>query len=256
MNVWQALLLGAVQGLTEFLPVSSSGHMLLVRKLLGIECGMLFDVFMHVGTLLAVVVVFRRELLALVFPPFGKLGLLVLATLPAGAAGVLLSGGIERVFGGGEWLFAAFAASGALVLATYFLSRRAERRGLLCRGIGTVQAAAMGAAQAVALIPGLSRSGTVIFAGVAARGGREAVAAFAFVMSVPVVIGSAVVGSFGGLTGGAGAAETAVGCAAAFLTGLAGAKLALRVAGRRSSLPIAAYLFALSLLSLALELAA
>lgn len=255
MNVWQALLLGAVQGLTEFLPVSSSGHMLLVRKLLGIECGMLFDVFMHVGTLLAVVVVFRRELLALLTPPFGKLGLLVLATLPAGAAGVLLSDEIERVFGGGEWLFAAFAASGALVLATYFLSRRAERRGL-CGGIGVGQAAAMGAAQAAALIPGLSRSGTVIFAGVAAGGGREAVAAFAFVMSVPVVIGSAVVGSFGGLTGGAGAAETAVGCAAAFLTGLVGAKLALRVAGRRSSLPIAAYLFALSLLSLALELAA
>ena len=94
------------------------------------------------------------------------------------------------------------------------------------------------------------------FQGVAAGGGREAVAAYAFVMSVPVVIGSAVVGSFGGLTGGAGAAETAVGCAAAFLTGLVGAKLALRVAGRRSSLPIAAYLFALSLLSLALELAA
>ena len=249
MNVWQALLIGAVQGLTEFIPVSSSGHMLLVRKLCGIEAGMLFDVFMHIGTLLAVVVVFRKELLSVCRPPFGRLALIAFATIPAGIAGLLFSNEIERIFGGGEFLFLTFALSGALVLITRAAVRRAESRGLSGR-IGVVQAAVMGIAQAAALLPGLSRSGTVICAGVASGGGREEAAAFAFLMSVPVVIGSALLGGMGGLHGGADLAPTLVGCASAFLTGIVSAKLALKTVGRSASIPIAVYLFCVSLISL------
>lgn len=251
MNVWQALLIGAVQGLTEFLPVSSSGHMLLVRKLCGIEAGMLFDVFMHLGTLLAVVVVFRKELLSVIRPPFGRLALIAFATLPAGVAGVLFSDEIERIFGGGEFLFLTFAASGAFVLITRAVVRRTEERGLTGR-LGVAQAAAMGIAQAAALLPGLSRSGTVICAGVAAGSGREEAAAFAFMMSVPVVIGSALLGGMGGLHGGADPLPTLVGCASAFLTGIVSAKLALKTVGKSASIPIAIYLFGISFLSLIL----
>lgn len=254
MSVWQALLLGAVQGLTEFLPVSSSGHMLLLRRLMGTDAGMLFDVMMHVGTLLAVVVVFRRDIAALFRPPLKRLMLLAVATVPAGLAGVLLSGAIDEAFGDGRWLFATFAASGILVLMTRLIVRRRDVRGLSGGDTDLPRAVAMGVAQAAALLPGLSRSGTVIFAGTAAGGSTEDVVPFAFMMSVPVIIGSAVLGGAGMLDGGAGPVQTAVGCSAAFLTGIVSAKLTLKCAGKASSIPIAVYLFSLSMLSLVLEL--
>ena len=251
MTVWQALLVGAVQGLTEFLPISSSGHMLLVRRLLGFEAGMLFDVMMHVGTLLAGIVVFRRDDVCAFRKP-KRLALIALATIPAGLAGVLLSGVIERTFGGGEWLFVTFAASGLLIIATRAIVKRREARGVEAREVGAAQAAAMGIAQAAALLPGLSRSGTTIFAGIAAGGKREDVAAFAFIMSIPVVAGSAVLGAAGGLHGGVGLLPTLVGCASAFITGVASARLALRTVGKAASVPMAVYLFAAALLSLVL----
>lgn len=254
MSVWQALILGAVQGITEFLPVSSSGHILLVGRLLGVRAGMLFEVMMHVGTLLAVVIVFRKELLELFRPPLTRLWLLLLATLPAGIAGVHLSDAIDRVFGGGEWLFLTFAASAALVVLTRHVLLRREERGMLGRRTDLGIAAAMGFAQAAALLPGLSRSGTVICAGTAAGGEARDVTAFAFLMSIPVIAGSAILGACGGLTGGEGALQTAVGCAAAFATGLLSARFMKKGVGGRAGGLLAAYLTGLSLLSLTLEL--
>ena len=254
MNVWQAMLLGAVQGATEFLPVSSSGHMLLIRRLIGIEAGMMFDVMMHVGTLVAVCAVFRRELIALFRPPFLRLGLVALASVPAGLAGVLLSDEIDKVFGGGQWLFITFALSAALVLATRRIAHAREIRGMAGRDVGIAEAAAMGAAQAVALLPGLSRSAATTFGGIAAGADREKAVSFAFVMSVPVILGSALLGASGGLSGGAGALPTFVGAATACAVGIPSAKLARFAIGRAASVPMAAYLIALSLLSLALNI--
>ncbi len=252
MTVWQAVLLGAVQGMTEFLPVSSSGHMLLVRRLFGIDAGMMFDVMMHVGTLVSVCVVFRRELLSFLRPPFGRLALLAFASVPAGLAGLFFSDAIDGVFGGGEWLFVTFALSGALLLLSRRIIALREKRGLAGKDIGIIQAAAMGIAQAAALLPGLSRSGTTAFGGIAAGGDREKAVAFTFVMSVPVILGSAVLGAAGGLDGGAGALPTIAGAATACVCGIFSAKAARSVIGGAAGAPLAAYLFALSLLSLAL----
>ena len=255
MNVWQALLLGAVQGLTEFLPVSSSGHLLLLRELLGLEeAGVLFDVTLHLGTSAAVIIVLRKEIAALFRPPFRRVLLLAFASVPAALAGFLLSGAIDEVFGDGDFLFAAFAFTALLLLLTRRTCKKRDACGLPCVKTGVKQAAAMGLMQAVALIPGVSRSASVVCGGIVSGGERSDVAAFAFLMSVPVTIGSAVFGLTGGLEGSAEIAPMLIGMAAAFLCGLIAASAMLRIVVRGNFLPLVIYLFALSVLSLALRL--
>ena len=93
MEIWQAIVLGLVQGLTEFLPVSSSGHLTLVQNLMGLDLGgidLLFDIILHVGTLVAVCAVFWRDIIDLFKKPFKTLLYLIVATIPAGIVGVLL----------------------------------------------------------------------------------------------------------------------------------------------------------------------
>lgn len=256
MNVFQAMLLGLVQGVTEFLPVSSSGHLILVRELLGLEnqC-LLFDVMLHLGSLGAVVIALRKEILGLFKPPFGKLGMLVLATVPAAILGFLLSGAIETVFGGGRWLFCTFALTAVLLIVTEIVSKRRK-----CpKPLGVRRAALMGVMQAVALLPGLSRSGSTVFGGIVSGGDREEVAKFSFLMSVPVILGSAAVGLIGAATGTGsleltvGWWETLCGAVAAFVSGFASVKLMTRVVVRANYKPLVVYLLALSVLSLVMN---
>ncbi len=255
MSVWQALILGAVQGLTEFLPVSSSGHLLLMRGLLGAEeAGVLFDVMLHVGTLMAVVVVFRKAVIALFRPPFGRIALLVLASVPAALAGFLLSGVIDSAFGGGEFLFAAFAFTALLLVLTQAAGRKRDMYGLLGEKTGAKQAVVMGLMQAVALIPGVSRSASTVFGGVVSGGERSDVASFAFLMSIPVIIGSALLGLTGGLDGSVDTIPMLVGMAAAFLCGTVSASAMLKIVLRGKYLPLIIYLFALSVFSLVMQL--
>lgn len=255
MNVWQALLLGAVQGLTEFLPVSSSGHLLLLRELLGLEeAGVLFDVMLHVGTLAAVIVVFRKDIAACFRPPFARAALLIFASMPAAVAGFLLSDFIDGAFGGGEFLFASFALTAVILILTQKIGRARDRAGLIGEKTGIKQAAAMGLMQAVALIPGVSRSASTVFGGVASGGERADVAAFAFMMSLPVIAGSAVLGLTGGLNGNVEVAPMLVGMAAAFLCGLVSASAMLKIVLKGRYVPIIIYLFALSVFSLVIRL--
>ena len=120
MNVFYAALLGLLQGLTEFLPVSSSGHLVLAQKLLNVDLGgadLLFDIILHVGTLFSVCVVMHRQLIALFKRPFKKLFYLIAASVPAAAAGVFLGGLIDRVFFGGAYLCGAFLITAASLTA-------------------------------------------------------------------------------------------------------------------------------------------
>ena len=119
MEIWKAAVLGIVQGLTEFLPVSSSGHIILFEKILGIHTGgadMFLGIMLHAGTLCAVLAVYFKKLLALFKRPFGNLLKLAIATLPAALVGVLLGDLVDRVFFGGRFLWIAFALT-ALLLA-------------------------------------------------------------------------------------------------------------------------------------------
>ncbi len=121
--IWQSFVLGAVQGLTEFLPVSSSGHLTLLQKILGYDIGggsmMFVNVMLHLGTLLAVIFVFRKDILALFKKPFKTLLMLIVATIPAGVIGLLFNDKIDALFQGENALFVLaifFSVTAALLL--------------------------------------------------------------------------------------------------------------------------------------------
>ena len=200
--IWKSVVLGTVQGLTEFLPVSSSGHLTLLQQVLRYDlgdAGMTFvNVLMHFGTLLAVVVTFRREILALFKKPFKTLLMLIAATVPAGVVGLLFDDKIEALFDPSSnaawlcWLAVFFALTALILLVTEFVSSRRKK----VAPLGWKHAVSMGLAQAVALFPGISRSGSTIAAGVISGAKREDVARFSFLMSIPVILGSLAVEVF------------------------------------------------------------
>lgn len=190
---WDGLLLGLVQGLTEFLPVSSSGHLVLAQEVLGFEPpGLYFEIGLHVATLLSVVIAFapatgtllaglwRRQVAA-----WRYLGALVLGSVPAGVVGLTLRDRIEPLFDAGPMLGASFLFT-ALVL---WLSRRWAGR----QGSGEVtfrSALVVGLAQAVAILPGVSRSGTTIVAGLGSGIAPGRSAEFSFFLAVIAIAGS------------------------------------------------------------------
>ena len=198
MNILQAILLGLVQGLAEFLPISSSGHLLLAQKLLGLEePGMLLTVLLHVGTLAAVLAIFWRDWWAMLKNPFKNhvFWMLVVATLPAVAAALLLEEQIDALFTG--WFLApSFLITAALLLAAELSTRhrharRAARR-VEVEKVTLWQALGMGAMQAVAILPGVSRSGATMVGGMWGGLNRGTAAKFSFMMSVPAILGSLV----------------------------------------------------------------
>jgi undecaprenyl-diphosphatase len=212
LSMAKALILGALQGATEFLPVSSSGHLTIVQWLFGLGAGdgelLAFDVCLHFGTLLAILVVFWREvwqmLVALltwsageeVAPGTGMSGrqarilalLLILGTIPAAVVGPLL----DDFF---EGLFSNAIAAGAMLLVTGCIlwSTRWARDGGVGAGAMTWwRALVVGIAQAVAIIPGISRSGSTIAGGLWVGLSRDFAARFAFLLAIPAIAGASV----------------------------------------------------------------
>lgn len=198
MEIWQAIVLGLVQGLTEFLPVSSSGHLVLLQRLFNLDGGLFIPIILHIGTLVAVCVVFFGDILALFKKPFKTLGFLILATVPAALAGLFAEDYIEQaIFGGrfaGIYLAVFFALTAALLFVTELLARRrkraAEKGEVKEYGVCMRTVIPMGLAQAVAILPGISRSGSTICAGTIAGCRGEDVAKFSFLMSAPIILGS------------------------------------------------------------------
>jgi undecaprenyl-diphosphatase len=201
----QALIMGIVQGLTEFLPISSSGHLIIVPYLFGwtdpFITSLAFSVMLHIGTLAALLVYFRADWVRLVPAGFAAIGdrsfrgdpdrrlawLLIAATIPAAIAGFLLSDLIESYFRSvGPVAFT--LVGGAVILWL------ADRWGGRTKGVNDVSfpiAGGIGAAQALALIPGISRSGISISAARFAGLDREAAARFSFLMATPITAGAA-----------------------------------------------------------------
>jgi undecaprenyl-diphosphatase len=190
---WQGVLLGLVQGLTEFLPVSSSGHLVLAERLVGfVPPGVFFEVAVHVATLLSVLVAYRQRIAELVrgllsggTESLRYLGLLLLASVPAGLAGVLLRDYFERSFHSLPALGWQFLFTAALLWSTRFALPRATGT-----RVTAVQAILIGVAQAAAIVPAISRSGATIavalWCGLAAAPAAE----FSFLMSIIVIAGS------------------------------------------------------------------
>jgi undecaprenyl-diphosphatase len=207
MSLVQAVLLGIVQGLTEFLPISSSAHLVLVPALLGWrfseDTAFVFDVLVQMGTLVAVVVYFRQDLVGLVRgtidglirrrpfeAPMSRLAwLIVLATLPAVIAGLFLKDIVDQVFSD------PIAVSYFLLLTAVWLvlSERIGKRTRDLDGLSAADALWVGVAQAAALFPGISRSGSTIGAGLTRHLDRQSSARFSFLMSIPVMLGASVI---------------------------------------------------------------
>ena len=192
MEIWQAILLGAVQGLTEFLPVSSSGHLLLLQHYFGItENTVFYTVMLHVGTLIPVLIVLKKEIAGLFKDKWRKFLLLCLATVPAGVFGLVFEKliGIEELFSGRIWLLSVTFSVTALELL--FAERKAKRSALF-RPINVKTATVMGFGQAVGVLPGISRSGsTLTFGTLAGVNGKEN-GAFTFLMSIPIILAATV----------------------------------------------------------------
>ena len=194
MNVWEAVTLGVLQGATEFFPVSSSGHLVVGQTLLGLEIsGVQFEVAVHMATLISVLLVYRGRLMELLHGTLRRdgdawryVGLLALATLPAGIVGVFFRDAIEGLFESPFVPATAFLVTGAILWSTRRTLGREE-----WKKPGWGVALLIGFAQAFALVPGISRSGTTVamalWLGVAA----EEAAAFSFLMAIPAIGGAA-----------------------------------------------------------------
>jgi undecaprenyl-diphosphatase len=251
-TVIQALIMGIVQGLTEFLPVSSSGHLIVIPFLFGWDDPFLislpFSVMLHLGTLIALLAYFREDWARLV--PAGLAAardrsfrgdadrrlawLLVASTIPAALMGLLFNDIIENQFRQVGLVALMLVVGGAIL----FVADRVGRRSRAIADVTFPVAIGIGAAQALALIPGISRSGISISAGRLAGLDREAAARFAFLMATPITAGAVLFEGRKLLTGEAGVdvaiAPLLIGMTAALVSGLAAIHFMLRYLRTRS----------------------
>ena len=258
MEIWKAAILGVIQGLTEFLPVSSSGHLLLFERILGVETGgadMFLGVMLHAGTLAAVLAVYVPALWEMLKSDRKRLAYLLLATLPAALVGVILGDYVDELFFGGDWLWLFFALTAVLLL----VCERRARQPRLLREINAGRALAVGGAQALAVIPGLSRSGTTLAAGVLCGLSREESADFSFLMSIPIIAGAIFTELFKAMRGGGYAAGVswqclAVGGACAAVFGFLSIQGMLRAVKGGKLTGFAVYLFLLAAVLVVLQI--
>jgi len=194
MTYFDAVLLGILQGLTEFLPVSSSGHLVLAQAILGVkQPGVSFEVLAHLGTLLAVFIYFRQQVALLIKSVFYRnmkkeraiIGYLIIGTIPAGLAGVLFKDFFEQAFSNPMMTSVMLFVTGFILLSTRFYKRESKR-------IGVLSAIFMGIGQVAAILPGISRSGTTIAAGMASGVKPSRAAEFSFLLAIPAILGAMV----------------------------------------------------------------
>jgi undecaprenyl-diphosphatase len=270
MNVLEAAFLGLVQGVTEFLPVSSSGHLVLLQRALGIEePALFFDTLLHCGTLLAVFVALRRDIWRILRHPFQRLTwLLILATAVTAAIAFSFMDTIEEAFASARWLGPAFLVTAAALFVSEFLSRRASGLGALRNDaeMSWFDAVLIGLLQGVAVIPGVSRSGLTLSGALARRLERDLAARFSFLLSIPAILGALVLqvkklmeesafesvnpGASAGLVGGISVPALAAGTLVAALVGFAAVTLMLKIVRERSLVGFGVYTAILGLLIL------
>ena len=258
MDILQAIIIGLVQGLTEFLPVSSSAHLIFTQQALGLsDVGLAFDVLLHVGTLVAVVAYFFQDIINMIKgfflslidlkdgkfmeevrrDPYKKLAwLTIIATIPVGIVGVLFNDLVESLFTGITVPAFFLLITGCLL----YVSQRMNSGGIDLSNITLKEALIMGCGQALAVMPGLSRSGTTIAAGLFSGLDKEFAAKFSFILSIPAILGAGVF-QLKDLSGGNVEIEA---CIAGFIVAVISGYLAISVLLkliREKSLDIFAY---------------
>ena len=268
MSVLSAIVLGVIQGLTEFLPVSSSGHLVLFQKIFGIEePALLFDTMLHVGTLAAVFAVLWKDIWAILRKLFQPLtAYLIIATIPTVIFALAFRAPIEKLFETGQFLGICFLITSALLAAAELLSRRAATGGGGLKKPGEMNwldALVVGIMQAVAIVPGVSRSGATL-SGALSRGlNRDFAARFSFLLSIPAILGAAVFQLKDVIKGGETAAGDGIGMAAiiagtlsAAVVGFFAVRLMLKIVREKSLWGFAIYTGILGVLVLVDQYAA
>lgn len=208
MDILSAIIIGIVQGLTEFLPISSSAHLIFFQNMLGVESSLAFDTFLHLGTLIAVVLFFYADIYKLLKAwwlsigdilqgrfkegmnrdPYKRLAwYVILGTIPAGIVGILFESQINALFEGALYVPAFFLFVTGTIL---YLSQRMDRGNIDFSNITAKESLFMGLGQACAILPGLSRSGTTIAAGLVSGLDKEFAAKLSFILSIPTILGA------------------------------------------------------------------
>ncbi|MBO4743002.1 MAG: undecaprenyl-diphosphate phosphatase [Bacteroidales bacterium] len=237
MDWLQALLLGLVQGLTEFLPVSSSGHLAIGKAILGVEPSedLIFEVTVHAATVLATIVVFRKQIWQLLCGLFkfryndetDYIAKICLSMVPVLIVGVFFKDKVEAAFGSLLVVGIALLVTALLLVLSDYLSSRVKGVKDYRNGISFWQAFVVGIGQALAVIPGLSRSGTTISTGLICGVKRESMAQFSFLMVLVPILGEMFLDVVGGdfAASSVGVLPLLLGFAAAFVSGLVACKV-------------------------------
>ena len=271
MSNLEALLLGLLQGLTEYLPVSSSGHLALGSHLLGIEAeeNLMFTVVVHVATVLSTLIVLGGEIVKIFKGTFHPLGTgkgldrlnpdqqyvlnILVSMVPIGIVGVFFKDRVEQIFGSGVLIVSVMLIVTALLLAFSYFAKPREKN-----EISLVDAFIIGLSQACAVLPGLSRSGTTIATGLLLGNKKETLAQFSFLMVIPPILGEALLDGIKlfGDSNEAMAASTVspvtllAGFLAAFVSGCLACKIMISLVRRGKLIYFAAYCAIAGLLSL------
>lgn len=250
MNIFLALFfMGLIQGLTEFLPVSSSGHLVLFSKLVGLEESLFLSILLHVATLFSIFVVFYKDIWNLIRHPFSKETIsLVVATIPTCILALIFMPLIEKSFMG-NFLPVCFSITAIILLFTEFFSKKKTDG-----KIDYKTAFMMGVAQGFAIFPGISRSGTTICSGVACGKNRREVAKFSFLMSIPIVFLSLILDIYDAIAGkivlNVNIGAIILSFLTAFVVGIFAIKLMMKLTEKANLKYFSFYLAVISILSL------
>lgn len=252
MNLIQAIILGIVQGLTEFLPISSSGHLVLMQKIFGItEPTLVFDTSVHLGTLIAVFVVFKDDIISILKKPFQKLTwLLIVGTIPTVIIAVIFKDTIESMFHTGSTLGFEFIITGAILLWSGMLKSGHKKE----KETSYFDAVFIGIMQGIAIMPAISRSGLTISGALFRKLDRDFAAKFSFLLSIPAILGATVfqlkdiMDAGSGASVGIGMGALLAGSLAAALAGYISIKFMLQVLKSGKLKYFAYYVFILGIL--------
>jgi undecaprenyl-diphosphatase len=255
MNIFESIILGAVQGLTEFLPVSSSGHLVLLQKILGIdEPTLLFDTMLHVGTVIAVFAVLWQDVWKLLKKPIQKMtGLLILATIPTVIVALLFNDFIEEAFYSARYLGFSFLITAIALVVSNILSKRSGELRNETK-MTWIDALIIGIMQALAIIPAVSRSGMTLSGALSRKLDRELAARFSFLMSIPAILGALVfqlkdvIGAESNIETGIGIFPMMAGVLTAAIVGFLAIRFMLKIVKERSLIGFAVYVTMLGVL--------
>lgn len=263
MNWLEALVLGVIQGLTEFLPVSSSGHLQIFNAILGVEGeeNLTFAVAVHAATVCSTIVVLRKEIAALLAGLFRfrwneetmYIAKIIVSMIPVGIVGFFFKDYVESLFGSGLMV-----VGGALLLTSVLLAFAYYAKPRVRSVISFRDAFIIGLAQACAVIPGLSRSGSTIATGILLGNNKENVAKFSFLMVLVPILGEAFLdlmkGNFGQAESGISTLSLAVGFLAAFISGFIACSWMLNLVKKGKLIWFAVYCFIVGVIVLSVNL--